>query len=95
MSKKLVAVIAASACAVAAMAFAPPAACAPTSSARSSTTSAAGRSSTSRLPATARVTCSNGQSMPVQVSAKAVGLTAGKWQIDNGKGNFTDVHKHQ
>ena len=38
------------------------------------------------------VTCDNGQSMPVHVSAKAVGLTAGKWQIDNGKGNFTDVH---
>ncbi|HEY5802418.1 MAG TPA: hypothetical protein VIT90_01810 [Lysobacter sp.] len=38
------------------------------------------------------VTCSNGQSIPVHVSAKAVGLTAGKWQIDNGKGRFTDVH---
>lgn len=41
---------------------------------------------------TGRVTCNNGQSMPVRVSAKAVGLTAGKWKIDNGKGRFTDVH---
>ncbi len=38
------------------------------------------------------VSCDNGQSIPVHVSAKAVGLTAGKWQIDNGKGRFTDVH---
>lgn len=41
---------------------------------------------------TGTVTCDNGQSMPVRVSAKALGLTAGKWQIDNGKGRFTDVH---
>ena len=41
---------------------------------------------------TGRVTCDNGQSMPVRVNAKAVGLTVGKWQIDNGKGRFTDVH---
>ena len=41
---------------------------------------------------TGTVTCSNGQSMPVRVSAKALGITAGKWQIDNGKGRFTDVH---
>ena len=26
------------------------------------------------------------------VSAKALGLTAGKWQIDHGTGNFSDVH---
>ena len=38
------------------------------------------------------VTCDNGQSMHVSVSAKALGLTAGKWKIDNGKGRFTDVH---
>ena len=38
------------------------------------------------------VTCNNGQSMPVRVSAKAVGLTAGKWHIDHGVGRFTDVH---
>lgn len=38
------------------------------------------------------VTCSNGKSMPVRISAKALGITAGRWQIDNGKGRFTDVH---
>ncbi len=37
------------------------------------------------------VTCNNGQSMRVLLSAKAVGLTAGKWHIDNGTGTFTDV----
>lgn len=37
------------------------------------------------------VTCANGQSMPVHVSAKAVGITAGKWRIDDGKGDFTHV----
>lgn len=39
-----------------------------------------------------RVTCNNGQSMRVLLSAKAVGLTAGKWHIDNGTGRFTDVY---
>lgn len=38
------------------------------------------------------VTCNNGDSMPVRVTAKALGLTAGKWHIDNGKGTFSDVH---
>jgi hypothetical protein len=38
------------------------------------------------------VSCSNGESMPVRVTAKALGLTAGKWHIDNGKGTFSDVH---
>ncbi len=38
------------------------------------------------------VTCSNGKSMPVRVTAKAIGLTAGKWHIDNGQGKFSDVH---
>lgn len=38
------------------------------------------------------VTCANGKSMPVKIKAQAIGLTAGKWQIDNGKGRFTDVH---
>lgn len=38
------------------------------------------------------VKCENGQSMRVKVAAKALGITAGKWHIDNGKGNFTDVH---
>ena len=39
------------------------------------------------------VTCENGQSMHVHVSAKALGITAGKWKIDNGTGSFTDVHR--
>jgi hypothetical protein len=39
------------------------------------------------------VTCSNGQSMHVHVAAKAVGITAGKWHIDDGTGRFTDVHR--
>lgn len=41
---------------------------------------------------TGTVHCNNGQSMAVKVSAKAVGLTAGKWHIDNGNGRFSDVH---
>ena len=38
------------------------------------------------------VHCENGQTMNVHVAAKAVGLTAGKWRIDGGKGAFTHVH---
>jgi hypothetical protein len=38
------------------------------------------------------VSCTNGMSMPVNISAKGVGLTAGKWKISNGKGRFSDVH---
>lgn len=38
------------------------------------------------------VSCANGKSMPVKIKAQAIGLTAGKWQIDDGKGRFTDVH---
>ena len=41
---------------------------------------------------TGTVRCSNGSVMRVSVSAKAVGLTAGKWHIDNGHGTFSDVH---
>jgi len=37
------------------------------------------------------VTCENGQHMAVKISAKGVGLTAGKSRIDNGTGKFTDV----
>jgi len=39
-----------------------------------------------------RVTCENGRSIPVKISVKGGGLTAGKWHIDHGKGKFTDVH---
>jgi hypothetical protein len=30
--------------------------------------------------------------LPVRITAQGLGLTAGKWKIDNGKGRFTDVH---
>ena len=38
------------------------------------------------------VTCANGSSMPVSISAKGGGLTVGKSHIDNGTGKFTNVH---
>lgn len=38
------------------------------------------------------VTCANGTSVPVVISAKGGGLTVGKSKIDNGSGRFTDVH---
>ena len=41
---------------------------------------------------TGTVRCGNGATMHVKVAAKALGLTAGKWHIDNGKGTFSDVH---
>jgi hypothetical protein len=37
------------------------------------------------------VTCKNGESMPVSISAKGIGLTAGKWEVQHGRGIFTDV----
>lgn len=39
------------------------------------------------------VTCANGQSLPVHIRIRGGGLTAGKWHINDGKGNFTDVYK--
>ena len=41
---------------------------------------------------TGTVSCDNGQTLPVRISARAVGLTAGKWHVDNGVGRFSDVH---
>ncbi|MBA8887066.1 hypothetical protein FHW12_001280 [Dokdonella fugitiva] len=38
------------------------------------------------------VSCENGESMNVKISAKGGGLTVGKSHIDNGTGRFTDVH---
>lgn len=38
------------------------------------------------------VTCSNGQSMRVRISAKGGGLTVGKSSIENGIGEFSGVH---
>jgi hypothetical protein len=38
------------------------------------------------------ITCNNGTSYPVTIVANGGGLTAGKSQIDNGKGKFSDVN---
>ena len=38
------------------------------------------------------VRCNDVQTLPVRITAQGLGLTAGKWKIDNGKGRFTDVH---
>ena len=38
------------------------------------------------------VTCNNGQSMEVRISAKGGGLTIGKSSIDDGLGKFTEVY---
>jgi hypothetical protein len=38
------------------------------------------------------VHCNNGQTMRVKIKAKGIGLTAGKWRIDNGNGRFSDVN---
>jgi len=38
------------------------------------------------------VTCADGSSMHVDISAKGGGLTVGKSHIDNGTGRFSDVH---
>lgn len=40
---------------------------------------------------TGTVTCKGVKPMAVKVSAKALGLTVGKWKIDNGTGNFSNV----
>jgi hypothetical protein len=37
------------------------------------------------------VTCSNGESMNVNIVARGGGLTAGKYHVDDGKGKFSDV----
>jgi hypothetical protein len=39
------------------------------------------------------VTCANGAAMRVDITVRGGGLTAGKWQINDGKGKFTDVYK--
>jgi hypothetical protein len=38
------------------------------------------------------VTCDNGQSMPVRIRAKGGGLTVGKSQIEDGRGEFSGVY---
>lgn len=37
------------------------------------------------------VTCDDGQSLPVTLDAKGGGLSFGKYKIDDGHGDFTDV----
>jgi hypothetical protein len=39
------------------------------------------------------VTCGDGSVLRVLISAKGGGLTAGRWQIDDGVGTFSDVHR--
>ena len=39
------------------------------------------------------VTCNDGSSLPVVITAKGAGLTAGRSQVDDGKGDFTHVRK--
>lgn len=38
------------------------------------------------------ISCSNGQSLSVKISAKGGGLTVGKSRIDDGTGEFAGVH---
>ena len=38
------------------------------------------------------VSCDNGQSMAVQISTKGGGLTFGKTQIEDGRGEFSGIH---
>jgi hypothetical protein len=38
------------------------------------------------------VTCDNGQSAAVKITVVGGGLTAGKYRIDNGKGEISKVH---
>src|SRR5579863_2047903 len=47
----------------------------------------------SRAKGTGTVTCADGSSLPVVISAKGGGITAGRSQIDNGTGRFTHVHR--
>lgn len=41
------------------------------------------------------VRCADGSSMPVKITVRGGGLTAGKWHVDNGTGKFSDVHNIQ
>jgi hypothetical protein len=39
------------------------------------------------------VTCNDGSTLPVLISVKGGGLTAGRSHVDDGKGDFTHVHR--
>ncbi|MFC4765752.1 hypothetical protein [Dyella koreensis] len=41
------------------------------------------------------ITCNNGQTSPVKITVVGGGLTAGKYRIDNGKGEITHVRSIQ
>ncbi|MEI7035541.1 hypothetical protein [Fulvimonas yonginensis] len=41
---------------------------------------------------TGMVTCNNGQSAAVKIRVVGGGLTAGKYRVENGKGEITKVH---
>ncbi|MGC8517441.1 MAG: hypothetical protein ACP5P4_02785 [Steroidobacteraceae bacterium] len=45
-----------------------------------------------QMKGTGVVTCANGTTMRVRISAESVGLTAGRSRINHGVGTFTDVH---
>jgi len=45
-----------------------------------------------RASGTGTVTCDNGQSMRVKITAKGGGLSFGKSRIDDGLGKFTEVY---
>jgi aryl-alcohol dehydrogenase-like predicted oxidoreductase len=45
-----------------------------------------------RAEGTGTVTCNNGQSANVKISVVGGGLTAGKYRINNGKGEISNVH---
>lgn len=45
-----------------------------------------------RAEGSGTVTCDNGQSMHVHIRAEGGGLTFGKTQVDDGRGNFTGVY---
>jgi hypothetical protein len=47
----------------------------------------------SRATGTGVVACEDGSSLPVVISAKGGGITAGRSHIDNGTGKFTRVHR--
>src|SRR5579883_2848185 len=39
------------------------------------------------------VTCEDGKSMRVNITARGAGLTVGKSHVDSGTGRFSDVHR--
>ena len=46
-----------------------------------------------RVEGAGTVTCKDGSTMPVTISAKGLGITAGKWKINDGKGRFSHIDK--